>query len=203
MPKDAWKGSWIIDGRPATTQDMEDTSDHSSSYDGGGDSLTDVDDSSDHPSSSEDEDDLCTCLGCGQNDATFVIHTCPRCEEDFCNRCRTECVGCEVPMCTACDPVCVKCNDLYEMRSIHILRRDHDMLEYEIQSPSDFQEFLDRVSVHKGVDLEMEHRGEDGLERWPPLEPLPKVPTDGQYVIDDFVKRVPVLTTLNHRKVVA
>lgn len=199
MPLGAWKASWVMDGRPTTTQEMGEESDHSSSCDGVGDSVTDVESTANEPSSSESEPTIPLCWDCGQSDPTF-LNVCSRCEDTICDKCKDECVGCEVPMCTACEAVCVKCEDLYEMRSIHVVRRSHHMLEYEIKSPSDFQEFLDRVSVYKGVDLEMEHRGEDGIERWPPLEPLPMFAEDGQHLIDDYVKKVPVLASLNRKR---
>jgi hypothetical protein len=159
-------------------------SDHSSSYDGGGDSESLSADSSEDvevcATCFDGTKDALDCSGCG----VLNCHTFP---------CSRECVACKEPMCKACffgkntHKLCKTCHELLEFREVTY----YDSKPFRpacTKSPLAFQKMLDRISVAMGLDPEYELRGEDGLEVWPPLRSLPKQAGRGQRTIDDFVR---------------
>jgi hypothetical protein len=86
-------------------------------------------------------------------------------------------------VCTHCmtGPVCTTCQQVWESRSVHDVGGN-----VCVRTPSEFQNFLDKISEEKGVDPEYELRGEDGLEVWPPPLDLPKEAPPGQAVLGTF-----------------
>lgn len=201
MPTGGWNPEWIIHGRPVNEGPFGvDTaaSDHSSSYDGGGDSLTNSDSSSDEmpsppppplPLSPESELDPCDICACCYSYGKGMP-VCSDCHNSNCfsNVCSKACVACKREVCNAClgreTKLCPTCIKLFEWRDIAHFIKERSLPA----SPLAFQKVLDRISEVMGLDPEYESRGEDGLERWPPLQPLPKHLPPGQAVIDAYVR---------------
>ena len=173
---------------PASSEGKDEgmASDHSSSYDGGGDSLTDCDVSAEdsvHP------DDICARCGEYQKD----MDACYDCRESSCysQSCVKACVACKTEVCNVCFnedlKLCPTCLELFEVRYVdHFARKRR--CSNSVQSPLKFQHLLDRITEAMGIDPEYELRGEDGIEAWPPLPPLPKQAGRSQRTIDAYVR---------------
>lgn len=169
-------------------------SDHSSSYDGGGDSLTDCDVS---PEDSVHPDEICA--RCGEYQKG--MDECNGCRESNCysQSCVKDCVACKTEVCNVCfneEPkLCSTCLEMFEARDVAGYNKMQSRLATynrvhftNLGSPLEFQKLLDRITEAMGIDPEYELRGEDGLERWPPLPPLPKQAGRSQRTIDTYVR---------------
>jgi hypothetical protein len=149
-------------------------------------------------SSSSSVEDCVVCCACDKL-ATKGAFSCPRCDgwacidclqkcarcgNEVCDNCVMECVPCETLICTHCatGSVCTTCHEVWESRSVHDVEGN-----VSVRTPLEFQQYLDKISDEKGVDPQYELRGDDGLELWPPLLPLPEKAGLGQRTMGDFV----------------
>ncbi len=174
-------GHWLC--RAKCGRDVP-ASDHSSSYDGGGDSLSD--------SSSIEFDNICPlCEGL----YTDGLAQCDVCGGGLCDTCVLPCVTCDAGVCLGCikGDMCRTCESIFDSRSFYQFKKT-SYFSTTVRTPLEFQWFLDQLSEHKGAIIDLDDRDEDGLELHPPLLPLPKVAPPGQRVIDDYVKRVLLLS---------
>ena len=168
-------------------------SDHSSSYDGGGDSLSDSSPpAAEYAESPLDPDQICVLCG-GYYPGSVV--PCGVCGDALCDACSVDCVPCDAGVCSGCmkGNTCRTCESIYKSRSFHEFEL-HSNLSTTARTPLQFQLFLDKLSKHKGVIIDLDDRDEDGLELNPPLPPLPKVAPPGQRVIDDYIQQTLILS---------
>ena len=180
-------GHWICSAKCGRHVPDDPASEHSSSYDGGGDSLSDSDSpAAVYAESSLDPDEICALCG---GYYPGVVVPCGVCGEALCDTCAVDCVPCDAGVCSGCikGDTCRTCTSVFESRSYQEFKQ-HSNQSFAVKSPQQFQSFLDKLSKHKGIDPDLDDRDEDGLERSPPLAPLPKVAPPGQRVIDDYVR---------------
>ena len=177
-----YKGRWTCSEKCRRNVLGAAASDHSSSYDGGGDSFSD---------SEIDPDDICKV--CGGYEPGLVM-PCGVCGDSLCDTCAPVCVPCDASVCSGCmdGDACRTCNSIFESRSYQEFKQ-HSNRSFAVKTPLQFQLFLDKLSKHKGVNIDLDDRDEDGLELHPPLPPLPKVAGPDQRTIDDYVMQALVL----------